>query len=124
VSLPRREAGADAAARNHAHCAVALCCEALGKMIDEMAFVITGDPEYLRQGPQDRAGLRAAEMSSADRRSALHPLFAHLQFQPVDASVSAIGVAGAVVLHNGLRASVRVPRDVADRQQVAASAIE
>ena len=109
---------------NHAHCAVALCCEALGKMIDEMAFVITGDPEYLRQGPQDRAGLRAAEMSSADRRSALHPLFAHLQFQPVDASVSAIGVAGAVVLHNGLRASVRVPRDVADRQQVAASAIE
>jgi len=28
------------------------CCEALGKMIDEMAFVITGDPEYLRQGPK------------------------------------------------------------------------
>ena len=52
MSLPRREAGADAAARNHAHCAVALCCEALGKMIDEMAFVITGDPEYLRQGPK------------------------------------------------------------------------
>jgi hypothetical protein len=64
-------------------------------MIDEMALIITGDPEYLRQGPQDRAGLRAAEMSSADRRSALHPLFAHLQFQPVDASVSAIGGRGS-----------------------------
>jgi len=32
------------------------CCEALGKMIDEMAFVITGDPEYLRQGPKTVQG--------------------------------------------------------------------
>jgi hypothetical protein len=34
------------------------------------------------------------------------------------------GIASTVMLHDGLRASVRVPGDVADRQQVAAGAIK
>lgn len=46
---------------------------------------------------------------SALRRSALYPFFAHLQLEPVDASIGAIGIPGTVMLHNGLRASVRVP---------------
>ena len=51
-------------------------------------------------------------------------LLAHLQFEPVDAGIGTIDIAGAIMLHDGLRASVRAPGDVADRQQVAAGAIE
>src|SRR5277367_3051055 len=86
----------------------------------------TGESGILpRQAPQHRAWLQSApKMRFGRRRSALHPFLAYLQFEPVDAGIGAVGIAGAVMLHDRLRASVRVPRDVADRQQVAACAIE
>jgi hypothetical protein len=39
-------------------------------------------------------------------RSARHDFLPHLQFKPVDTRIGASRIAGAVVLHDGLRASV------------------
>jgi hypothetical protein len=46
------------------------------------------------------------------------------QFKPVDAGIGAVGITGAIMFHDGLRASVRMPGDVADGQQIAAGTIE
>ena len=53
-----------------------------------------------------------------------HSFFPDLQHQAVNAGIGAGRVAGAIVLHDGLRALVAVAGDVADREQIAAGAIE
>ena len=53
-----------------------------------------------------------------------HPFLRHERHQPVDRGIRARGVAGSVVLHDGLRRLVAVAGDVADRQKIRAGAIE
>lgn len=71
--------------------------ETIERGIDARGATLASSPGALGAGPNENA---------ACLRLALHPFLPDLQFELVDAGIGTSRIAGAVVLHDGLCASV------------------